>query len=89
MPTLGRSIEQVLELEARAAVYRALASYLRTRYLSRDSTSAAFTLKTLAGAAVPETVVQLVAVELEADAEAEESTVKAAKAQEVGDARKS
>jgi len=62
--TLGEAMEEVTELEQKAAVQEVLANYLRGRYLSRDSVQALSRID-CNGAPVQEVVVEAMAIELE------------------------
>ncbi len=86
MPTLGESITQVREMEGRSIVLRTVASYLRTRYLSRDSTPAVAQMRATDNSPVSEAVIEVQAMEFEREAASLEKAVKAAKAAEVRDA---
>ena len=85
MPTVGETIAQVREMEGRAAVKRALAGYLRMRYVSRDSAAAVAQVRGPDGSAVSEEVIETEARSLEAEAKEIEQAVKAAKTVEVSD----
>jgi hypothetical protein len=62
--TVGQAMQEVRELNERAAVNRALASYLRTRYLPRDAIGAQSKIQCL-GSPVSEPVLEEMAAELE------------------------
>lgn len=62
--TIGQAFQEVRGLYERAAVNRALAGYLRTKYLPRDSLSAQGKLQCL-GSPVSESVLEEMAAELE------------------------
>lgn len=62
--TLKNALQEIQEMRQKAAAYKASASYLRTRYLSRDSAKAQAQL-TCDGAPVQEAVVEEVAAEME------------------------
>lgn len=68
MSTLGDKIKTLRETEGQAAVFRALAGYLRLRYLPRDSTPASTKISLADGRSVPEDIVEMVANDLERDA---------------------
>lgn len=67
--TLNEMIEEVKELEGKAATFSACASHLRTRYLGRDSTSALARIRNSDGSPVEEAVIELVAAQFEEEAE--------------------
>lgn len=78
MPTtIGETVTQLHELEERVAVKRAIASYLRTRYLSRDSTPAQSRILCKGDRVVSESVVEDEARAIEEDAADIEKSVKA------------
>ena len=83
--TVGETMAQVREMEGRAAVKRALAGYLRMRYVSRDSTTAVAQVRGPDGSAVSEEVIESEARSLESEAKEIETAVKAAKATELSD----
>ena len=82
--TLGQVMQEIQELEERSAVHKALSSYLRTRYLPRDSISAQAKISCAHGA-VSEGILNEVAQELEEGAEEMDNTLRAYKAEEVND----
>jgi hypothetical protein len=65
--TVGEAATEIRELEEKAAVQSALASYLRTRYLPRDSISAQAKLP-CQGSSVSEAIIEEIAQELESGA---------------------
>ena len=67
--TLNEMITEVKELEGKAATYQVCASHLRTRYLSRDSNNAITRVRNADGSPVDEAVIELVAAQLEEEAE--------------------
>jgi hypothetical protein len=85
VPTLGESITQVRDMEGRAVVLRTVASHLRTKYVSRDSTPALAQMRSPDGSPVIEAVIENTAGEFEREAAQLEQAVKAAKATEVSD----
>jgi len=85
MSTVGETIAQVREMEGRAAVKRALAAYLRMRYISRDSAAAVAQVKGPDGSAVSEEVIESEARALESESKEIDTAVKAAKTAEVSD----
>ncbi len=85
MPTLGDTIAQVREMEGRASVKRAMANYLRMRYLSRDSGRAVAAIQGSDGSAVSEEIVEAEARSLEEEAKEIDRAVRAAKLVEVSD----
>lgn len=85
MPTVGETMSQVREMEGRAAVKRALASYLRMRYISRDSAKAVAQVPGPDGSPVSEEVIESEARGLEAEAKEIDIATRAAKMVEVSD----
>ena len=61
--TIKQALSEVSELSQRSAVYEAAANWLKTRYVSRDSTPAVSQVS-CDGAPVPEEVVEVVIQEL-------------------------
>lgn len=66
--TVGDLVEAVQKSQQRAAVYRAISAFLRTRYLPRDSVAAASKIS-YEGGAVPELMIEEIACELEEQAD--------------------
>jgi hypothetical protein len=62
--TVGQAMQEVRELHERAAVNRALAGYIRTRYLPRDAMGAQARVQCM-GSPVSEAVLEEMAAELE------------------------
>ena len=84
--TLADALLELRELEERATIHRVLSSYLRTRYLPRDSLSAQMKIP-CNDAPVSEAMIQLLAQELDEGATEMETTAKAYQAQELDDVR--
>lgn len=85
MPTLGQALVQVREMEGRAATYRTAASYLRMRYIGRDSTPAVAQIRAADNSPVGEDVIEAAVNAMEQEAKELEQAVRAAKAVPVGD----
>jgi len=65
--TIGQAIQEVRELEERAAVLRIMSGYLRTKYLPRDAISAQAKIA-CNGSPVSEAMVEEIAAELDEEA---------------------
>jgi len=85
VPTLDDKLIQVKEMEGRIAVLRTCASYLRTRFLTRDSGPAVANMRALDGSPVSEPVIENQVVEFEREAASLEKAVRAARTAEVRD----
>ncbi len=66
--TVGDLVDAVQKSQQRSAVYRALSSFLRTRYLPRDSVPAAAKIS-YEGGSVPELMIEEIACELDEQAD--------------------
>ncbi len=74
--TIGQAMQEVHELDERASVHMALASFLHTRYLPRDSMEAQAQIQCSSGA-VSEAMIEEVAQELEEGADEMKKAMKA------------
>lgn len=82
--TLGQVISELRELEERAAIHRVLSSYIRTRYLPRDSMAAQMKIP-CNNAPVSPSMLELLAQELDDGATEMEKAAKAFENKELTD----
>jgi len=80
--TVGDVIAEVRELRERAAVYVAVSSWLRTRYLPRDS-SAVLAKITCDNSPVSEEVIEEIVLEMEESSEEMLKSVKSYESEEI------
>ena len=85
MPNLNDALRTIHSLQGAAAVKTALASYLRFRYLSRDSSDAIAQIKDAEGRPVSESVIEAEARALESEAKEMMKTINAMGVVEVAD----
>lgn len=75
--TIGEALDELRELEGKAAVINACISYLKTRYVGRDSSMPIAQIQHPDGSAVPSAIVEMVCNAWEDDVRDMEETAAA------------